>query len=192
MHWPARGDTNPIVTLQTGILVSVAISLVSIVRQSARSAGVQIMGRVPGTEEWLPVEDEVNDDDLLTSNEEIPGALIVRLKETLHFANAGALKERLRRLERYGTKKHHPSDAPFREEAQVVVFHVKDLQEVDASALHILRETCQSYVSRDVQVFFAHASQEMQEKLELAEIVEVVGKGESNTIESGATPVFGD
>ncbi|KAK9899436.1 hypothetical protein P389DRAFT_168412 [Cystobasidium minutum MCA 4210] len=164
------------VSVETGILVSVAISLVSIVRQSARSAGVQIMGRVPGTEEWLPVEDEGNDDDLLTSNEEVPGALIVRLKETLHFANAGALKERLRRLERYGTKKHHPSDAPFRDEAQVVVFHVKDLQEVDASALHILRETCQSYLSRGVQVYFAHVSYDMERKLELAEIVELIGK----------------
>lgn len=153
--------------------------MVSIVRQSARSAGVQIMGRVPGTEEWLPVEDEANDDDLLTSNEEIPGALIVRLKETLHFANAGALKERLRRLERYGTKKHHPSDAPFRDEAQVVVFHVKDLQEVDASALHILKETCQSYLSRGVQVYFAHISNEMEKKLELAEIVELIGKGKN-------------
>jgi MFS superfamily sulfate permease-like transporter len=164
--------------LQTGILVSVAISLVSIVRQSARSAGIQIMGRVPGTEEWLPVEDEANDDDLLSSNEEIPGALIVRLKESLHFANAGALKERLRRLERYGTKKHHPSDAPFREEAQIVVFYVKDLHEVDASALHILRETCESYHDRGVQVYFAHVAGDMMEKFEKAELVDLVGRGE--------------
>lgn len=135
------------------------------------------MGRVPGTEEWQPVDDESNDDDLLSQNEEVPGVLIVQLRETLHFANAGALKERLRRLERYGTRKHHPSDAPFREEAQVVVFHVKDLLHADATAIQILSETCQSYLSRGVHVYFAHVSTDTLKRLEKAGLTEIVGRG---------------
>ena len=157
-------------------MVSVAFSLVLVVRQAARSMGVQIMGRIPGTEQWAPVED-IQDDDYLASTEEVPGVLIVRLRETLHFANAGALKERLRRLERYGVKKMHPSDAPVREEAQIIVLYTKDLLGVDASALQILHETCRNYVQRGVQVHFVHVEGELRRSLERAHLFTLIGRG---------------
>ncbi|CAD6568133.1 MAG: hypothetical protein CYPHOPRED_002330 [Cyphobasidiales sp. Tagirdzhanova-0007] len=162
-------------SVQTGIVVSVAFSLVLVVRQAARSMGVQIMGRIPGTEQWAPVED-IQDDDYLASTEEVPGVLIVRLRETLHFANAGALKERLRRLERYGVKKMHPSDAPVREEAQIIVLYTKDLLGVDASALQILHETCRNYVQRGVQVHFVHVEGELRRSLERAHLFTLIGR----------------
>lgn len=160
-----------------------AISLVMIVRKSARSMAVDIMGRVPGTSDWAPVEAHssyVDEDDHFVdsgANEEVPGVLIVRLREALHFANAGALKERLRRLERYGNEKHHPSDAPMRAEAQVIVFHMQDLRAIDASAVQILRETCENYKQRDVQVFFAHLNSEIRGKLDKGHVLEVAGPG---------------
>lgn len=43
-------------------------------------------------------------------------------------ANAGALKEKLRRLERYGKGKHHPSQLPIRSEASVIIFHLGDVE----------------------------------------------------------------
>ena len=43
-------------------------------------------------------------------------------------ANAGALKERLRRLERYGKGRHHPSDEPRRAEASVIIFSLQDTE----------------------------------------------------------------
>merc|ERR1712093_268489 len=45
------------VSVQTGIIVSVAVSLVLVVRKATASMGVQIMGRVPGTEQWAPLDD---------------------------------------------------------------------------------------------------------------------------------------
>ena len=142
------------------------------------------MGRAPGTDEWAPVEahsNYVEEDEHLVDpsaiNEEVPGVLIVRLRESLHFANAGALKERLRRLERYGNEKHHPSDAPMRDEAQVIVFHMQDLRAIDASAVQILRETCENYNQRTVQVFFAHLEGEVRKKLQQGHVLEVVGTG---------------
>ena len=41
--------------------------------------------------------------------------------------------ERLRRLELYGTKKSHPSEDPRRQEASVMVFHLADVETIDAS-----------------------------------------------------------
>lgn len=135
------------------------------------------MGRHQGTQEWLPIQNEESEDEVLASNDEVPGVLIVRLREHLHFANAGALKERLRGLERYGAKKYHPSDRPSRDEAQVLVFHVKDLAQVDATALQILLETCLNYVRRGVPVYFAHVSTALRQMLETAGIVQIIGQG---------------
>lgn len=87
---------------------------------------IKILGRVPGTQFYEPLDD---DEEEGYPGEEIPGVLIVRIRDialtfgksaTFFFsfvysllnalrvclsANAGALKERLRRLERYGKGK---------------------------------------------------------------------------------------
>lgn len=41
--------------------------------------------------------------------------------------------ERLRRLELYGHDKHHPADEPHRHDANVLVFHLADVDTIDAS-----------------------------------------------------------
>ena len=41
--------------------------------------------------------------------------------------------ERLRRLELYGHDKHHPADEPHRHAASVLVFHLADVDTIDAS-----------------------------------------------------------
>lgn len=166
-----------VVSVEAGIIVSVIVSLVLVVKQSSQSMGIQIMGRIAGTDQYVPV-DEHDDDHYFFDTEEVPGILIVRLREALHFANAGALKERLRRLERYGTKKHHPSDAPQREAAQVIVLQMKDLSSIDASALQILKETCENYVERRVKVYFVQVDAGLRDSLERAHLFDIIGRGE--------------
>jgi hypothetical protein len=41
--------------------------------------------------------------------------------------------ERLRRLELYGHDRSHPSDEPRRPQATVLIFHMADVETVDAS-----------------------------------------------------------
>ena len=139
--------------------------------------GIQIMGRVPGTEDWAPVDDTHTAlEEELVMHEEVQGVLIVRLRETLHFANAGTLKDRLRRLELYGSDVHHPADAPTRSEAQVIVFHMRDLIAIDACAMQILLETWTSYASRGVQLYLAHVGSELRTTLERANVFDVVSR----------------
>lgn len=109
---------------------------------------------MPGTQAFEPLDDDTGDDGLFASlGEEVPGVLIVRIRDVaLTFANTGAMKERLRRLERYGHGRHHPSEEPRRAEASVVIFHLADVAEVDASALQIMRELVESYTARSVLV----------------------------------------
>lgn len=58
--------------------------------------------------------------------------------DPLSTANTGQLKERLRRLELYGPGKAHPSEAPRRDEATVLVIHAADMETIDASYVRAL------------------------------------------------------
>jgi hypothetical protein len=49
------------------------------------------------------------------------------------LANTAQLKERLRRLELYGPERIHPSEDPRRQQADVLVFHMADVETCDAS-----------------------------------------------------------
>lgn len=77
--------------LQLGLVASVVFSLILVIQKSTQTR-IKIIGRVPGTDRWVPIDE--HDD----AEEEIPGVLAVRIRESLSFANTGQLKERLRRV----------------------------------------------------------------------------------------------
>ncbi|KAI5478550.1 sulfate transporter [Pseudohyphozyma bogoriensis] len=161
--------------VEVGITVSVAVSLLLCIKQSA-SMRIKILGRVPQTNFYEPLDEDDEDEGLLGSQEEIPGVLIVRLRDaSLHFANAGALKERLRRLERYGKGRHHPSDQPRRGEASVIIFHLADVEDVDASALQLILEVVEAYVSRSVLVYWCGAQPQVLARLGKAGVLKASG-----------------
>ena len=102
--------------------------------------------------------------------------LIVRIRENLDFANTTHLKERLRRLELYGTRKHHPSDIPSRERANVLVFHMADVEKIDASATQIFLELLESSKARGVVLYFAHLREGPMRLWRKAGIVDLLGE----------------
>ncbi|KAG6818411.1 hypothetical protein H0H93_005194 [Arthromyces matolae] len=112
--------------VEVGIVVSLIISLLLVVHRSSR-ARMTILGRIPGTDRWKPINENPE------AEERADGTLIVRIRENLDFANTAQLKERLRRLELYGVQKSHPSEAPRRQQASVLVFHLADVETIDAS-----------------------------------------------------------
>lgn len=103
------------VSVEVGIITSVALSMLLCIKHST-AMRLNILGRVPGTSTFEPLEEDLNDDGLLpVMGEEVPGVLIVKIRDVaLTFANTGYLKERLRRLERYGHGRHHPAEEPRR------------------------------------------------------------------------------
>jgi MFS superfamily sulfate permease-like transporter len=92
-------------------VASVVFSLILVIQKSTQTR-IKILGRLPHTDQWAPV-DEAEDAD---EQEEVPGVvslmftpsavsgtklndqLVVRIRENLNFANTGQLKERLRRV----------------------------------------------------------------------------------------------
>ncbi|GAA5946541.1 hypothetical protein JCM1841_002119, partial [Sporobolomyces salmonicolor] len=163
------------VSVEVGIIVSVALSLVLCVKQST-SMNIKILGRVPGTTYFEELDDLDGADGLLHLQEELPGVLIVRIRDVnLTFANTGAMKERLRRLERYGHRRHHPADEPARAEASVVIFQLVDVGEVDASALQLVAELVESYSARSVLVYWVQCQPRVLARLREAGIIELSG-----------------
>lgn len=156
-------------SVEVGVVVSVTASLLLVVHKSSKPH-IKILGRVPGTDRWKPIDEDPD------AVEDVPGLLIVRIREALDFANTGQLKERLRRLELYGPNKAHPSEAPRRHDASVVLFHMSDVETIDASAVQIFKELSETYRERGVRVFFAHLRWEQREKFEKAGIVKIIGQ----------------
>lgn len=154
--------------LEAGIVISMVVSLLLVVHRSSKTR-LTILGKMPGTDRWKPLKETPE------AEEAASGILIVRIRENLDFANTSQLKERLRRLELYGPDRKHPSEDPTRQEASVLIFHLADVDSVDASAAQVLYETTEEYLKRGVQTFLTHVNAKPYQTFVKAGLVDLVG-----------------
>lgn len=162
-------------SLEAGIAIGVGFSLVRVVRHSTKSR-IQILGRVPGTNTFENA-DGISPEHL----EEIDGCLICKIPEPLFFANTGDLRNRLRRLEVYGSMKVHPSFPRLRDEEMTrsVIFDLHGMTKCDPSAMQILMEIVSSYVvDRKIPVLFTRVPQSktIRDMFKLSGVDELVTK----------------
>ncbi|KAG1851473.1 sulfate transporter family-domain-containing protein [Suillus subalutaceus] len=153
--------------VEIGIIVSLIISLLLVIKRSSHTRMI-ILGRIPGTHQWGPIADN-------PGAEDVPGILIIRIRESLDFANTAQLKERLRRLELYGPERTHPSEEPRRQPASTLVFHMADVETCDASAVQIFHELLETYQNRGVELFVTHLRSGPRKMFERAGIEELLG-----------------
>ncbi|KAG2067906.1 hypothetical protein BDR04DRAFT_1129430 [Suillus decipiens] len=153
--------------IEIGIIVSLIISLLLVIKRSSHTR-MMILGRIPGTDQWGPIADN-------PGAEDVPGTLIIRIRESLDFANTAQLKERLRRLELYGPERTHPSEEPRRQPASTLVFHMADVETCDASAVQIFHELLETYQNRGVELFVTHLRSGPRKMFERAGIEELLG-----------------
>ena len=137
-------------SLALGIALGVGLSLLKVIRHSTKPR-IQILGKVPGSQDKF--ENAENNPSELDF---IEGCLIVKIPEPLTFANTGDLKNRLRRLELYGTTAAHPALPRVRapEHNKNIIFDVHGVTSLDGSGAQVLAEILENYVSRSVRVFF--------------------------------------
>ena len=137
-------------SLGLGIALGVGLSILKVIRHSTKPR-IQILGKVPGSQDRFESA-ENNPSEL----EFIEGCLIVKIPEPLTFANTGDLKNRLRRLELYGTTAAHPALPRVRapEHNKNVIFDVHGVTSIDGSGTQVFSEIIDQYVKRGVRVFF--------------------------------------
>lgn len=142
-------------SLSVGIALGIGLSLLQLIRHATKPR-IQILGKVPGT------TNQFENAELTPENiEYIEGCLIVKIPEPLTFANTGALKTRLRRLEQYGTNKVHPSLPRMRNEEsnRNIIFDVHGVTTIDGSGTQVFTEIVEDYVKRGIRVIFCRLPQ---------------------------------
>ncbi|KAF3905105.1 Prestin [Orbilia brochopaga] len=162
-------------SLELGIAVGVGLSIVQILQHATR-ARISILGRVPETTPPVFKSAEDFPEEIV----QIEGCLIVKIPEPLTFANAGDLKNRLRRLEIYGSMLAHPSLPRLRsqEHNNNIVFDVHGMTSIDGSGTQVLYEIVESYCERGVRVYFARGPMkdgDVWQKMDNSGIVDMVG-----------------
>lgn len=137
-------------SLSLGIAFGIGLSLLSVIKHATKPR-IQILGKVPGTDGQFE-----NAEAHPQALEFIEGCLIVKMPEPLTFANTGDLKNRLRRLELYGTTAAHPALPRVRaaEHNQNIIFDVHGVTGLDGSGTQVLSEIVDNYVSKGARVFF--------------------------------------
>lgn len=102
--------------------------------------------------------------------EEVEGCLIIRIPESLTFANASDLQARLKRVEMFGSTKAHPGQKPSRKISMTnyVIFDLLGMTNIDSSAAHILLGLLRRYQQRGIRSFFVHVSETPQLRDRLA------------------------
>ena len=161
-------------SLPLGVALGVGLSILQVIRHATKPR-IQILGKVPGTSDQFE-NAEANPQGL----EFIEGCLIVKIPEPLTFANTGDIKNRLRRLELYGTTAAHPALPRVRapEHNQNIIFDVHGVTGIDGSGTQVLAELVDSYVDRGVRVFFCRVPSERSsvfKQFERSGIVEKCG-----------------
>ncbi|KAK9463775.1 sulfate transporter family-domain-containing protein [Lipomyces oligophaga] len=143
-------------SLQLGITLGIVISLVQILKHATK-ARIQVLARVPGTASTFRNADLPSHDvseDALSSLEHLPNVLLVRFPEPLSFANSSELQQRLRRLEKYGTMRMHPSLPAMRRGDQNVIMDMEGMDSCDVSAVKVLLAIVEAYRSKGKYVLF--------------------------------------
>lgn len=161
-------------SLYLGIALGMGLSILQVIRHATKPR-IQILGKVFGTRDTFE-NAELHPEKV----EFIEGCLIVKIPEPLTFANTGDLKNRLRRLEYYGSNAAHPALPRVRspENNRNIIFDIQGVTSIDGSGVQCLAEIVQEYVEQDVRVFFCrvpHPHSDVFKLMAKSGIVETCG-----------------
>ena len=161
-------------SLPLGIALGMGLSILQVIKHATKPR-IQILGKNPGTNQFENAEESPE------NLEFIEGCLIVKVPEPLTFANTGDLKNRLRRLEMYGTQAAHPALPRVRsaDHNKNVIFDVHGVTSIDGSGAQVFLEIVQNYVDRGVRVFFCRVprdSSRVYRRFNRSGIVDIVGR----------------
>lgn len=176
-------------SVEAGISIGCGYSVISIIKHSAKSR-IQILARVQGTSQFVNSDDYLRHTNRRHAHENLDlealeGCLIVKIPEPLTFTNGEDLKQRLSRLEKFGSARVHPGTRGrhTRGRTKYVIIDLHGATYMDSSAAQILFEIVSSYKKRGVRVFLARVTIDVRirERLERSGLVELVETSLSTT-----------
>ncbi|CAI5465826.1 unnamed protein product [Closterium sp. Yama58-4] len=166
--------------LETGVLISVALSLVFVIHESA-NPHMAVLGRLPGTTVYRNVKQYR---DAYTYR----GVVILRIDSPIYFANVDYIKERLRKYELQrvawwkdgssgssggrlaGSNGHAVMDLRF------LILEMSPVTYIDSTAVHALKELYNEYKARDIQLCFSNPSPKVMLTMARAGFPDLIGR----------------
>jgi SulP family sulfate permease len=136
-----------LVGLEQGIAVGIVLSLVTLLVR-ASTPHIAVIGRIPGTEHFRNVERH--------GTETIPGALLLRIDESLFFGNLNAVEARL------GLELQK---APVTSD---VVLIMSAVNRVDTTAMEVLTDLNRDLQERGIRLHLAEVKGPVQDRLKNA------------------------
>ena len=135
--------------VEAGILAGVALSLGALVWRSSRPH-MAVVGRVPGTEHFRNV--------LRHKVETVPGLLALRVDESLFFANAVVVEDRIGEQLQLDPGLHH------------VLLICSAVNQIDATALEVLTELERSLAARGIVFLLAEVKGPVMDRLRTTDL----------------------
>jgi len=154
---------------QTGLLLSIVISIFIVMKHTSEPRA-QVLGRIPGSNKF-------KDRRQFPEAVPVPGMLILRLRESIYFANMNMLKKKLWELEQLGGlwKDDPAASHPPHILIRTVIIDFKHVPTVDPSSAQILMEMIDQYRKRGVQMYFARLQEAHQVLFERCGLIGLVG-----------------
>ena len=131
--------------VETGIMIGVTLSLAVLVWRSSHPH-MAVVGRVPGTEHFRNVERH--------TVETLPGLVALRIDESIYFANAQLLEEKIETLiqQQPGTRQ--------------ILLILSAVNQLDTTALGMLDELDKSLAERRIVLLFAEVKGPVLDRLQ--------------------------
>lgn len=185
-------------SVEMSICIGCGYSIITIIRHSAKSR-IQILGRIEGTKKFTNMDgymesNDINQTQLQPTLEEIEGCLIVKIPEPLTFTNSEDLRERLHRLEQFGSVNAHPGGPGIQpyHSTQYIIFDLHGMTFMDSSAAHILFEIISGYNRRNIDVLLCRVpfNNQIRDRLNDSGVVSLILKPSNDgTISSLNNPM---
>ncbi|MFQ5651725.1 MAG: SulP family inorganic anion transporter [bacterium] len=143
--------------IEKGILLSIATSLVLVVRRTTRPH-CAVLGRLPGTKVYRNVERYPEAITLL-------GVILIRIDTSLYFANVNFLKEKIQEL---------VQTSPSRLSA--IIFDASSVNDIDSSADTALHEIADNLHQQGIKFYFTNVKGPVRDVLQRSGFYDKLGE----------------
>lgn len=169
-----------------GLFFAFASCLLLVIKQQNKPS-VRLLGRF-GDKTSSQSVDTVDDQGQSGTNEQyvefgehaslhqsLEGILIYQIDGPLFFCNAENLKDRMRRIEIFGSVVSHPSQPPHPLALRAIIFDLQSVTSIDATAAAVLQELVEDYHKRNIRVVFVKLRKSLLPLLIDAGITKILG-----------------
>ncbi|XP_078440909.1 sulfate transporter 1;3 [Wolffia australiana] len=152
------------VSVEIGLLISVALSFAKILLQVTRPRTV-LLGNLPGTTIYRNI-------DQYPEATKVPGLMIVRVDSAIYFSNSNYVKERILR---WLNDEQEEVERNQLSKVECVIIDMSPVINLDTSGIHALEDLYKSLKKRGIELVLANPGDAVMEKLHASRLIELIG-----------------